>query len=67
MATTSGVKINFEKDGTKFSKTFNGLNSSSINNKEMAEAKFVTKYIGIVDGTATTFDFILTEAGIEIG
>ena len=65
MSKTSGVTIHYDKNGETFDRSFSGFDFSTIGTKEQANAKFVSKYSSIVDGTATTYDFTITEKGIE--
>ena len=66
MSTQSvNIKITFDKNGTTFDRTFNGLNKVNLSDKDLAKTKFVDKYKGIVDGTAVTYDYATVEKGIE--
>ena len=66
MSTKSAtVKVNFTKGDTSFAKTFSKLRIDHIEDKDDA-AGFIAQYKGIVDGTPTTYDFSVVEAGIEV-
>ena len=65
MSKTATVTINFNKDGTKFNRTFSGLNQTNISDKDVAKTRFIDKYKGIVDGTPETYDYSVVEKDIE--
>ena len=65
MSKTATVTINFNKNGTKFSRTFSNLNQTNISDKDAAKTRFIDKYKGIVDGTPETYDYGVVEKDIE--